>query len=245
MFFYLLTFLLPNTSVDYVTHYGVDYQEAVEWVEKQYPKLQVQAAIHGLEAQELVAVIFPELLRYSAWKDLLETEALGMAYVEGGTDWADFSIGAFQMKPSFAEALESCLQKWVAGSTAFGHLLPQKNQTIQQQRQARLDRLSTLEGQIEYLCCFYSWMQQRVGFYLIAPTPSQKIAILATAYNSGFWKSWSALLQASQQQYFPYGANYPQEGQHAYQAIAVAYYQHSHSFAWVPFCRPFFEKRTF
>ncbi|MGH1335000.1 MAG: hypothetical protein ACRBFS_02655 [Aureispira sp.] len=229
MLFYLLSFLLPSTSVDYAVHYGAAYKEATHWVEIQETHLQTQAAFYGIDGQELTAIIFPELLRYSQWRDLLETEALEVAYVEGGSAWADFSIGAFQMKPSFAETLEQKLQQWPLGRSAFQHLLANKNQSLKQQRQARLNRLRSIEGQIDYLCCFYKWMQQRNGFYLVSPTPTQKIALLATAYNTGFWKSWPSLLKASQQHFFPYGARYPQEGQHAYQAIAVAYYQQSPS----------------
>lgn len=237
----LLTFLLPTASVDYVAHYGTAYQEALQWVEEREQKVSLQAASYGLEAAPLMAVVFPELLRYVEWQDLLETEALGLAYVEGGCAWADFSIGAFQMKPSFAEALEVSLLEWPEGQRTFGHLLPDPMLAISQQRQARLDRLSTVVGQVDYLCCFYAFMQQRLGFLLVTPTPAQKVAVLATAYNSGFWKSWPALLQASEQQFFPYGTRYPQEGQHAYGAIAASYYQQlpPTSSTWTPFFWPF------
>lgn len=229
MLFYLLTFLAPTTPIDYAVHYGTAHQEAIIWVEEHRQQLQIQASHYQLPIQELTAIIFPELLRYSEWQNLLETEALAVAYVEGGSTWADFSIGAFQMKPSFAEALEDCLKKWPRGQVTFQHLLPTPTQTIVQQRQARLDRLSSVNGQIDYLCCFYQWMQQRNGFYLVCPTPAQKIALLATAYNTGFWKSWPSLFHASQQYFFPYGAKYPQERQQAYQAVAVAYYQQTPS----------------
>ena len=49
----------------------------------------------------LAAVIFPELVRYSSFRDLLETGVLEALYIEKGSDVANFSIGKFQMKPSF------------------------------------------------------------------------------------------------------------------------------------------------
>lgn len=224
MLFYLLSFLLPTTTTNSVLE-GLEQQSALEWVEEQQASIQSQAAVYGLSSQELLPIIFPELLRYAEWKDLLETEALGMAYVEGGSQWADFSIGPFQMKPSFVETLEQVLLQWPKGQAFFGHLLANPKHSLAQQRQTRLDRLQQLEGQVDYLCCFYAWMQQKVGFQLVASTPTQQIALLATAYNSGFQKDWPALAAAQQQHFFPYGARYPQEGQENYATVALAYYQ--------------------
>lgn len=228
MLVYILSFLLPPTAINYTVHYGNSYQKAQDWVQEHQSILQVQAAFHGLEAAELAAIIFPELIRYSEWQNLLETEALALAYVEGGAAWADFSIGAFQMKPSFAEAIEQCLQNWPEGKMVFSQLLPQSKHTPMQQRQARLDRLCSVQRQVQYLCAFVVWMQTRVGFDLVSPTSAQKIILLSTAYNSGFQQDWPTLQQVSQQHFFPYGAKYPQEGQHAYAAVAVDYYQQHH-----------------
>lgn len=225
MLVYLLSFLLPTTAVNYAAHYGDSYQKAQDWVQEHQSMLQVQAAYHGLEAKELSAIIFPELIRYNEWQNLLETEALALAYVEGGAAWADFSIGAFQMKPSFAETIEQCLQDSPEGQTAFSQLLPQANHTPMEKRQARLDRLCTIQGQVQYLCAFVVCMQARTGFGLVTPTAAQKITLLATAYNSGFQQDWPTLQRRSRQHFFPYGAKYPQEGQHAYANIAVDYYQ--------------------
>ncbi len=138
------------------------------------------------------------------------------------------------MKPSFAETLENKLATWPAGKAAFGQLLPDASQPLVAQRRARLTRLQSVEGQLDYLCAFYSWMQQRPGFLLVTSTKQQKIQLLATAYNSGFTQSWSDLVRASQRHFFPYGARYPQEGQHAYSAVALAYYQQPSTCFWSP-----------
>ena len=52
-----------------------------------------------------IAVVFPEIVRYSAIRDKIEITLLKALYINLGEDYADFSIGQFQMKPSFAEAL--------------------------------------------------------------------------------------------------------------------------------------------
>lgn len=50
-------------------------------------------------------------MRYSIVSDFLETEILELSYVDYGLDYADFSIGKFQiqMKPSFVEQLEAAI----------------------------------------------------------------------------------------------------------------------------------------
>jgi len=52
-----------------------------------------------------IAVIFPELVRYSALRDKMEITLLKALYINLGDDYANFSIGQFQMKPSFAEII--------------------------------------------------------------------------------------------------------------------------------------------
>ena len=60
----------------------------------------------GIRTELAVAVVFPELVRYSALMDFMETTAVKALYQQKGVKGADFSIGRFQMKPSFVEDLE-------------------------------------------------------------------------------------------------------------------------------------------
>ena len=57
-----------------------------------------------------IAVVFPELIRYSALRDKIEITLLKSLYIYKGDDYADFSIGQFQMKPSFAELIHKNVQ---------------------------------------------------------------------------------------------------------------------------------------
>ena len=60
----------------------------------------------GIRTELAVAVVFPELVRYSALMDFMETTAVKALYQQKGVKGADFSIGRFQMKPSFVADLE-------------------------------------------------------------------------------------------------------------------------------------------
>ena len=73
-----------------------------------------------------LAVVFPEIVRYSDLEDLIQIRALKVLYVQYGRKYADFSVGHFQMKPSFIEQLEadwnrlaSAEEKSAAGIPAF------------------------------------------------------------------------------------------------------------------------------
>lgn len=59
------------------------------------------------EGSEALAIVSPELIRWTAFKDFFETTALELLYVKKGKTYADFSIGHFQIKPSFVEQLEA------------------------------------------------------------------------------------------------------------------------------------------
>jgi len=52
-----------------------------------------------------MSMVFPELVRYSAICDRMEITLLKALYVHYGTDYANFSIGVFQIKPSCAEEI--------------------------------------------------------------------------------------------------------------------------------------------
>ncbi len=52
------------------------------------------------------AIVFPETVRYSFLQNQAEIAGLMVLYVKYGSAYADFSVGRFQMKPSFAEQIE-------------------------------------------------------------------------------------------------------------------------------------------
>lgn len=125
----------------------------------------------ALPIREALAVVYPELLRYSRFRDQLETSLLESIYVAGG--FGDFSIGPFQMKPSFAATLEGA----TGPATRAG-------EEGRRDRAARVERLSSLDGQLEYLCRFSEAMRRRHPAWWQL-TASQRIRRIAAAYNAG------------------------------------------------------------
>ena len=75
----------------------------------------------------VLAIVFPELIRYSKLQDVIESNDLKVLYVQFGDTYSNFSIGRFQMKPSFCEQLEKDYNKYVTfACQPVHHLLTKK-----------------------------------------------------------------------------------------------------------------------
>lgn len=112
---------------------------------------------------ESVSVVFPEMLRYVLWKDLFETAALELLYVRYGSTKADFSIGWFQMKPSFAEKLEREIYTYPELVMHYSDLSTYSipNNDSVDIRSERIKRLKQLSWQLKYLNAFIAVVLKR------------------------------------------------------------------------------------
>lgn len=103
-----VSFTTPVTD-NYKQAFGSDYTWAVNWLQQNKAVIQKNADQFNIPAKALMAIVFPELIRYNTVFDALEINSLRYLYVSEGKDYADFSVGYFQMKPSFAEMVEQDL----------------------------------------------------------------------------------------------------------------------------------------
>lgn len=165
---------------DYKKTFGKDYDKAIaylsenQWINDSLKKENINPGF-------AVAIIFPELIRYSAIQDIIEVSALKTLYIQYGTKYSDFSIGHFQMKPSFAEKTEEIFSA-KNKKTKFS----KKNSP-----QARLERIKRLDSdvwQLRYLIMFIKIMDSRFANERFI-NESEKLRFYATAYNCGFTKS--------------------------------------------------------
>lgn len=187
---FLYVGLLPSLAQSPDAYFGSKYLEALDYVRKNK-----QVWIHHFgekEAPKIIAVVFPEMIRYNQMMEEAETLMLQSLYVRFGNQYADFSVGYFQMKPSFAEKIEEKTGK--------------RLQHTPQERSERVKRIKSIEGQIEYLKDFVAIMYQR--FPEIAQKSEQEqVIFLASAYNLGFWFSKKAIEGWIGQKAFPSGKN--------------------------------------
>ncbi|RFZ92422.1 hypothetical protein D0C36_13420 [Mucilaginibacter conchicola] len=165
------------------------YQKAETSAAAIRPLLQKYSRLCGEDAKQMEAVIFPELMRYNQLFDAVETGSLMGLYSRLGSDYADFSIGRFQMKPSFALSIEEFAKQhnseaWVK-ALGFNDVATEDNY---ENRSARIDRLNDTEWQVKYLVAVFKSIRLKHTDALKPLSAEKKLAFIATAYNCGWDK---------------------------------------------------------
>lgn len=149
--------------------------------------------VRGLDADPeiLMPVVFPEIARYSSIRDNVETAGLYILYANFGKAYADFSIGRFQMKPSFADTVEALCRTYHCA--ACSRLLAYTEEEGGARRRARLRRLGDTDWQIRYLACFYHVCMGLYGDSIVRMDREGRIRFLAATYNYGVGASFAAI----------------------------------------------------
>jgi hypothetical protein len=213
-----LTAFSPKNA--YEQSFGDAYQHAIDFCKKERKQFLQTASKYQLDSKLMAAVVFPELMRYDAFKNFFETQALELAYVEQGSKLADFSIGQFQMKPSFAEFIEARANEDDESDWAkdFQELCSYPAGDLDVQRKERLNRLKNTNWQLLYLAAFIKYSQSDLN------AMEQQLPLIASRYNCGPQKSWEEVKLWLDKKTFPYGLNY-EGSQFNYAEISLHFYQ--------------------
>lgn len=180
-----------------------DFSNAINYLNNHAKQFRQSADKHNNRAQLLSTIVFPELMRYSTVKDVLETSTLELVYVESGSSAADFSIGRFQMKPSFAEAIE----KEIFSDQSYHQLLYSNKNTKEQTRKERIARLQNFDWQLIYLNAFVSICKAKFRYEKFGSV-EDSLSFYSSAYNTGFTKTVEEIKSNAEKCYFPYGTKY-------------------------------------
>ena len=197
---WLLFFMGSATafSINYQKEFGDDWTQAAAFVKEHHGEWCQEFEFFGVDSRLAEAIVFPELIRYSMWQDEIERAAVNGLYVTKGRDGADFSIGRFQMKPSFAEEVE---QAWNRSSLSKEYGFVFNLQPNNEARRSRIRRLSSMQGQCRYLAIFIRLLQQRHSQLQKLPIIEQ-IRFLATAYNRSFTASYEQIRKMQRERHF-------------------------------------------
>lgn len=218
----ILTLLVSNSpEIDYQKVFGSDYDNALKYFEKNKSIITAHFNYYSANKELLISVIFPERIRYSMIRDFLETTMVEMIYIDLGTDYVDFSIGDFQIKPSFAEKVEKFIGQFHQLKHKYKLIIDFDKKTDRAKRKERVRRLKSLNYQLIYISAFYDIVNQK--FKLKNKSNAEQIKFLAAAYNHGFDSEKWRIEKYVDSKYFPYGTKYKGK-QYAYSAIAVDFY---------------------
>ena len=208
-------------SFDGPRSFGTDWSDAVRFVNEHRQEWQSEWEYFNVDAQKAIAVVFPEMVRFSAWKDRLEMTAVNGMYVSGGKEAADFSVGRFQMKPSFAETIERAWNR-SPFSESYGFSFDVSDSPSA--RRSRLRRLDTFSGQCRYLALFIL-LQYHLHPQLRQLSDREQIRALATFYNCSLTLSWDEMIRRQNVRSFHTDiVRTPLTTCYCYADIAEAYY---------------------
>lgn len=187
---------------DYRKIFGNDWSKAEEFVRGNEAWMKRLSEITGISYTEAVSVVFPELIRYSALRDRIEVSLLQALYINLGEEYADFSTGYFQMKPSFAESVHSN-SHFLRGRLRNHFRNRTEENNTGEYRRTIVDDMQKPWMQFIYLAAFIRICEAR--FDLSDLNSEQRIRFLSTAYNYSFQKSYEQILAMAGKRFFTTG----------------------------------------
>jgi len=200
---FIFAFLLKPCSaqpLDYSEIFGSDWQKALAFIEENNSWIKPSLDKYNIPYREAVAVIFPELVRYSAIRDKMEITLLKTLYRNLGDDYADFSVGIFQVKPSFAENIRSIVPETMGKKAKTLFKKRSSYKYDHDYRAAIIVDLENPRNEINYIIAFFTICRDR--FNTDQMDEESRIKFLATAYNTGFWKSREEIMKMEEKKFF-------------------------------------------
>lgn len=205
----------------YAAAYPSNFTEAIDFFKS--CRSEFVSNTPGLTKQERMmaaAIVAPEVSTYSMVMNFVELRSMFVTYVyQGG---GNFSVGVFQMKPSFAENIEkqSMENKQLSKEYAswVADFLP--GESLKADRRARLNRLDDPVWQMRYLTLFFKLAQQKTS-QINFKSSDEKLRYLATLYNSGLNITKERAYKMMTQKRFPHF-----NPQFNYSAISLEFYNY-------------------
>lgn len=150
-----------------------------------------------------MAIVAPEVSQFRSFTDWAQVRTLCLLYVNFNS--SDFSVGYFQMKPSFVEKLECEVENDSLLRQRYSDILikPQKDESLSASaiRSRRIARITTLEWQIRYLSVFIAIAKQKTTSMNLSTI--DKLRYWATLYNSGFHLNGTRVKELQEAKSFP------------------------------------------
>jgi hypothetical protein len=195
-----LQFRCISQPLDYEELFGSDWEKALQFVEENDRWMRPLLEKYKISYPVAIAVVFPELIRYSALRDKMETALLKTLYRNLGEDYADFSIGVFQVKPSFAGKILTEASSVIGRRTKALFKRRSIYQDERDYRGAIITDLEDPESEFHYIIAFLMICDK----YFSSDTADDttRIRFLATAYNTGFWKTREEIEKMSNAKFY-------------------------------------------
>jgi hypothetical protein len=190
----------PSQAIDYREVFGDDWIKAEKFEKENRIWMEPLLAKNHISYPLAIAVVFPEMVRYSALRDKMEITLLKALYINLGDDYANFSVGHFQMKPSFAETI----YHQVPGVTGRLSGINFKNRSefsdIKDFRKSIVTDLENPGTQLNYLIAFIKICEK--NYRINRRGETARLRFLATAYNYGINKTAGQIESMTDKKFF-------------------------------------------
>jgi hypothetical protein len=191
---------LLSQSPDYSRIFGSDWEKALEFEKENRSWIQPILKKNNIPYDIAIAVIFPELVRYSALRDKMEITLLKALYINLGETYANFSIGQFQMKPSFAEMIRRDAPSVLGRRSGIVFRQPDEFEHISDFRKSIVADLEDPKSEFLYLVAFSKIADKK--FRINRLDERERIRFMATAYNYGIDKSQEEIENMTDKKFF-------------------------------------------
>lgn len=191
---------IEGQSIDYKSVFGNNWIKAKGIVSENEIWMKELAEKFNIPFPLAISVVFPELVRYSALRDRMEITMLKTLYINLGDEYADFSVGQFQMKPSFAEIVNE--KVWLLKDRKVKQLFRKLSSfdNIRLYRSSIISDLENLKNQFIYLVAFIKICEKE--YPVDRMDEEEKVKFLATVYNCGLGKTEDLILSMSDKKFF-------------------------------------------
>jgi hypothetical protein len=178
---------ISSQSLNYHEIFGDDWKKANLFVNGNRSWMEPILEKNHISYPLAIAVIFPELIRYSALRDKMEITLLKALYINLGDNYANFSIGQFQMKPSFAELVREQANSVLNRRSGISFNRRSGYDDIVDYRKSIVKDLEDPKTEFNYLIAFIKICGK--NFRTNSMDEISELKFLATAYNYGISKS--------------------------------------------------------
>ena len=189
-----------SQALDYSAVFGSDWDKALAFEKENRRWMDSILEKNNIPYDLALAVIFPELVRYSALRDKMEITLLKALYINLGETYANFSIGQFQMKPSFAETIRREAPSALARKSGISFRQADEFANISDYRKSIVTDLEAPKSEFLYLVAFCKIADKK--FRTSRMDDNDRVRFLATAYNYGIDKSKEEIESMADKKYF-------------------------------------------
>jgi hypothetical protein len=226
--FSFLTNSIQSQNADYREIFGDDWNKAMAFVRENKSWMEPILEKNHISYPMAIAIVFPELVRYSALRDKMEITLLKVLYINLGEDYANFSIGQFQMKPSFAEIVRKQAPSVLGRRSEIAFKDPSEYDDISGYRKSIIQDLEDPGKQFNYLIVFFRICEK--NYKTNRKDEISRLKFLATAYNCGIDKSASEIDSMIDRKYF--NTRLFKTENYSYSDVSVFWYKNSLAGKW-------------